>query len=375
MKRRALSLIISICLLFGVMAPAYAVSPAFGDVSGDAWYADAVDYAKENGLMNGTSENTFSPNGAMSRAMIVMILYHLAGDPDTEPTSTFFDVPTDEWYSIPVTWAEANDVISGYPNGMFAPNDPVTREQAATILWNYQGRPSAETAQTFADQEMISGYAADAVAWARGEGIINGKPENIFDPSGTITRAEMATMLYRWLSSDEELNDPKVHRILIAYFSCTGTTEAVAMEIAEITGANLYEITPEIPYTSEDLDYGNNASRANQEQSDPSVRPSISGTVEDMEQYDIVFLGYPIWHGQAPRVISTFLESYDFSEKTIVPFCTSHSSGIGSSDENLHELAPDADWLNGNRFAAASSSDVIRAWVDSLDLPVQDAAQ
>ena len=260
MKRRALSLIISICLLFGVMAPAYAVSPAFGDVSGDAWYADAVDYAKENGLMNGTSENTFSPNGAMSRAMIVMILYHLAGDPDTEPTSTFFDVPTDEWYSIPVTWAEANDVISGYPNGMFAPNDPVTREQAATILWNYQGRPSAETAQTFADQEMISGYAADAVAWARGEGIINGKPENIFDPSGTITRAEMATMLYRWLSSDEELNDPKVHRILIAYFSCTGTTEAVAMEIAEITGADQYEITPEIPYTSEDLDYGNNAS-------------------------------------------------------------------------------------------------------------------
>ena len=266
-------------------------------------------------------------------------------------------------------------MISGYPNGMFAPNDPVTREQAATILWNYQGRPSAETAQTFADQEMISGYAADAVAWARGEGIIDGKPENIFDPSGTITRAEMATMLYRWLSSDEELNDPEVHRILIAYFSCTGTTEAVAMEIAEITGADLYKITPEIPYTSEDLDYGNNASRANQEQSDPSVRPSISGTVEDMEQYDIVFLGYPIWHGQAPRVISTFLESYDFSEKTIVPFCTSHSSGIGSSDENLHELAPDADWLNGNRFAAASSSDVIRAWVDSLDLPVQDAAQ
>ena len=126
----------------------------------------------------------------------------------------------------------------------------------------------------------------------------------------------------------------------VAYFPCTGTTEAVAIEIADITGAALYEITPEIPYTAEDLDYGNNASRANQEQSNPSARPSISGTVEDMEQYDIVFLGYPIWHGQAPRIISTFLESYDFSGKTIVPFCTSHSSGIGSSDENLHELAP-----------------------------------
>ena len=138
MKRRALSLIISICVLFGVMIPAYAASPAFSDVSTDAWYAEAVNFVKENGLMNGTSETTFSPDEAMSRAMIVTILYHLAGDPEVESYSSFSDVPSDEWYSTPVAWAEDNNVISGYPNGTFAPNNPVTREQAATILWNYQ---------------------------------------------------------------------------------------------------------------------------------------------------------------------------------------------------------------------------------------------
>ena len=109
---------------------------------------------------------------------------------------------------------------------------------------------------------------------------------------------------------------------------------------AEILGADLYEIVPEDPYTEEDLAYYTDG-RADQEQNDPSVRPAISGKVENMSKYDTTVLGYPIWHGQAPRIISTFLESYDFSEKTILPFCTSHSSGIGSSASNLHSLCPD----------------------------------
>ena len=103
--------------------------------------------------------------------------------------------------------------------------------------------------------------------------------------------------------------------------------------------ADLYEIIPEDPYTEEDLAYYTDG-RADQEQNNPDARPAISGEVENMAQYDVVLLGYPIWHGQAPRIISTFLESYDFSGKTIVPFCTSHSSGIGSSDDDLHSLAP-----------------------------------
>ncbi len=162
--------------------------------------------------------------------------------------------------------------------------------------------------------------------------------------------------------------------ILVAYFSCTGTTEQIAGWIAEETGADLYEIIAETPYTEEDLNYNNSSSRANQEQADSSARPAISGSVESMEQYDVIFLGYPIWHGQAPRIISTFLERYDFTGVTIIPFCTSHSSGIGSSAENLHDLCSDTvTWLDGRRFSGdAAESDIVE-WIDSLELPESEA--
>ena len=155
--------------------------------------------------------------------------------------------------------------------------------------------------------------------------------------------------------------------ILVAYFSATGTTEKLAEYAAETLGADIYKITPAEPYTDEDLAYYTDC-RADREQADPSARPEISGSVEDMSQYDTVILGYPIWHGQAPKIICTFLESYNFSGKTVLPFCTSHSSGIGSSADNLHELAPNANWLDGTRFAAETSESEIRAWLESLEL-------
>ena len=154
----------------------------------------------------------------------------------------------------------------------------------------------------------------------------------------------------------------KQTNILVAYFSCTGTTKTLAGYAAEYLNADLYEIVPKQPYTDEDLAYYTNG-RADKEQNDPSARPAISGSVDNMEQYDIILLGYPIWHGQAPRIISTFLESYDFSGKTILPFCTSHSSDIGSSDTDLHSLAANANWLKGKRFAAETAKEEIIQWV------------
>lgn len=151
--------------------------------------------------------------------------------------------------------------------------------------------------------------------------------------------------------------------ILVAYFSATGTTKQVAQQAAEILDVELYEIVPEQPYTEDDLAYYT-LGRADQEQDDPSARPNIANSVEDMDQYDTVLLGYPLWHGQAPRIISTFLESYDFSGKTIIPFCTSHSSGVGSSAENLHELCPDTvNWIEGTRFAVDTSREEIVDWL------------
>lgn len=155
--------------------------------------------------------------------------------------------------------------------------------------------------------------------------------------------------------------------ILVAYFSCTNTTKGIAEQIADTTGGVLYEIVAADPYTEEDLKYYTDG-RADKEQADSSCRPAISGSVSNMSAYDIVFIGYPIWHGQAPRIISTFLESYDFSGKTIVPFCTSHSSGIGSSDTNLHSLVSGAVWKSGKRFSGNASSSEVENWIDGLNL-------
>ena len=172
--------------------------------------------------------------------------------------------------------------------------------------------------------------------------------------------------------SQKEKESEVKSKILIAYFSATGTTKPLAEYAADSLNADIYKIISETPYTSEDLNYNNSSSRANQEQNDSGARPAISGSVTSMEQYDVVFIGYPIWHGQAPRIISTFLESYDFSGKTIVPFCTSHSSGVGSSNSNLHSLCSDsAQWISGERFAAGTSREAIVNWINSLNLGVE----
>lgn len=167
-------------------------------------------------------------------------------------------------------------------------------------------------------------------------------------------------------SQEEILESAMESKTLVAYFSATGTTEQLAEYAAEILDADLYEIVPEDPYTEADLEYYTDG-RADQEQKAPDARPAISGVVEDIEKYDTIVLGYPIWHGQAPRIISTFLESYDFSGKTIIPFCTSHSSGIGSSADNLHVLCPDSvNWLEGKRFEAGASREAVEEWLKSV---------
>lgn len=161
---------------------------------------------------------------------------------------------------------------------------------------------------------------------------------------------------------------PANGRALVVYFSCTNTTKGVAEHIASVTESAMFRIEPEEPYTSADLDYNDSSSRANREQNDPSARPAIAGSLENLSDYDVVFLGYPIWWGKAPKIIFTFLESYDFAGKTIVPFCTSHSSGIGTSDTDLHALAAQATWMQGRRFGGNASESDVRDWIESLNL-------
>lgn len=169
-------------------------------------------------------------------------------------------------------------------------------------------------------------------------------------------------------SASEPDNEPEGSKILIVYFSATNNTEGVAQKLADGLCADIYEIVPEQPYTSEDLDYGNSKSRSSVEMDDPSARPAISGSAENIEQYDVVFIGYPIWWGEAPRIMSTFVESYDFSGKTLVAFCTSASSGFGSSDSALKSAAGTATWLDGHRFSAGASAEDVLTWANGLGI-------
>lgn len=155
--------------------------------------------------------------------------------------------------------------------------------------------------------------------------------------------------------------DAQEHKILVAYFSATGTTKGVAEHIANGLNADIYEIVPEEPYTDADLDYNDNNSRTTIEMNDPDARPVISGSVENMEQYD-----YPIWWYVAPTIINTFLESYDFSGKTIVPFATSGGSGMGSTNEKLAPSCPGAILMKGKMLNGLLSQEELKAWVKSL---------
>lgn len=169
-----------------------------------------------------------------------------------------------------------------------------------------------------------------------------------------------------------EIPEEQKAKVLVAYFSATNTTEGIAEHIANGLNADLYEIVPEVPYTTADLNYNDNNSRSSIEMNDANARPAISGSVDNMQEYDIVFIGYPIWWGDAPKIINTFLENYDFSGKTIVPFCTSGSSGIGSSAVDLQQRTSGANWLGGERFNGSDSQDAILKWVDSLDLDLEE---
>lgn len=152
--------------------------------------------------------------------------------------------------------------------------------------------------------------------------------------------------------------------ILVAYFSVTGNTKQLAEYAQEHLNSDLFEIVPSNPYTNEDINYNNPDSRANREQNDDSARPQIENKIENILQYDTIILGYPIWWGQAPKILYTFLESYDFSNKTFLPFCTSSSSQIRSSATNLANLAPNATWLEGRRFSIGTDRQTFLTWLD-----------
>ena len=154
-------------------------------------------------------------------------------------------------------------------------------------------------------------------------------------------------------------------KILVAYFSASGVTEQVARELAKAEGAELFQICPEIPYTKADLDWTNKQSRSTLEMQDLDCRPAVCGEVRNMKQYDVVFVGFPIWWGREPSVVDTFLTSYDFKDKCIIPFCTSGGSGMGNTAQRIRELTC-ANVDEGKRLGGEVSEKELKLWADGL---------
>ena len=178
----------------------------------------------------------------------------------------------------------------------------------------------------------------------------------------------------KWTAYDlclmkQTLADAPDTDVLVAYFSRTGNTEKIAEHIISITGADSYVINAAVPYTDADIRYQDDNCRANKEQNDKMVRPEIAEPLESLEKYDVIYLGYPIWWGEEPRIIDTFLESGDFSDKVVIPFCTSGSSGIARSEKNIAELVPIGAQPAGRRFAASASESDVQKWIDGITIP------
>ena len=161
--------------------------------------------------------------------------------------------------------------------------------------------------------------------------------------------------------------------MLVVYYSATGNTEAVAGYIAEATGGDLFELEPAEPYTDADLNWTDENSRVTLEHEDESLRDIelVADTVDNWDSYDTVFIGYPIWWGIAAWPVDGFVEANDFTGKTVIPFCTSSSSGLGQSGELLAEMAGTGDWQEGQRFRSSASQEDVTEWVNSLGLSVQ----
>lgn len=205
-----------------------------------------------------------------------------------------------------------------------------------------------------------------SVSMVKGEGTITADISSQRASSDTVKAFLWDMKTLKPLSESKTVTRSK---ILVACFSATGHTRLLAEYAAEYLGADYYEIVPEEPYTDEDLNYGNSRSRTTREQNDSTARPKISGGVQNMDGYDTVIIAHPIWWGQAPKIIYTFLESYDFSGKTITTMCTSGSSPLGSSASNLKALTDDSStWLESKRFSIGASEEEVRQWLEKIGI-------
>ena len=221
-------------------------------------------------------------------------------------------------------------------------NNSKTETNGTQTVTEEQKKPAESTAQTASKTAQAAGTVTEAPASAAEKA-----PE---------TEAPAAETPATETHSD----------VLVAFFSATGTTKGVAERIASVTGGDIYEILAAEPYTSDDLNYNDSSSRSTKEQNDKNVRPEIGSEDISLEGYTTIYLGFPIWWGEEPRILDTFVEKYSFDGITVIPFCTSGGSGIGRSGPNMEALAGTGTWLDGQRFDGNVSEADLQSWIEGL---------
>ena len=223
-----------------------------------------------------------------------------------------------------------------------------------TACGNNEGQAANDTAETIQaasseEVEAIDNTEEEALQVVTSEAASSTNDEIVGDISSEVTE------------SPEENGGT-----LVVYFSATGTTKGVAEKIAGITDADIYEIKAAQEYTDADLNWNDSDSRSTKEQNDSSVRPEIGSEAISIDGYTTIYIGYPIWWGEEPRIMDTFVESYNFDGITLIPFCTSGGSGIGRSGQNLADNAGSGTWLDGKRFDGGVSENELKSWIDGL---------
>ena len=396
--QKALSLIIVCVVILSLCVPALATS-SYSDVPDDAWFADAVEGLLERGIMNGTGGGKFSPSDTFTRAQLSAVLYRMAGSPAVSGEDSFTDTVPAAWYADAVLWAEQNKIINGYGNGRFGTDDPTTQEQLAVMLW----RDGGSYVVSGTEDTGASNWAADAVRWLKAEGLLNEKAP-AFEPKQAATRAQVADIVYQYLLLKEKYADvdatsgatPKADepgqngkaqgKILIAYFSragenynvgtvSEGNTAKLAREIAVQTGGDLFEIVPETAYP---VSYDEMLTVATRERANDE-RPAIKNRIENFDGYDTVFLGYPIWWGDLPMILHSFMESYDFTGKTVIPFNTHEGSGQSGTQKTIADKLAGATVLQGLAMRGSTAQNLkcdgtdatVKNWLDGLGIEKQ----
>ncbi|MBQ1374693.1 MAG: aldo/keto reductase [Clostridia bacterium] len=385
-------------LMLAMCLPAMAA--VYDDVPDGAWYSAGAEGLFERGIMNGTGGGRFSPEDTFTRAQLAAVMYRMAGSPEVSGEDDFTDTEAGAWYSDAVVWAAKNGIVNGYGGGLFGTNDPVTQEQLAVMLWRDAGSYDAG-----GDTETgASDYAVKAVRWLFSEKLINEAAPS-FEPREAAKRAQVADTVYRYITLKEQYADAvsgataKTEgqgqsgtaggKMLVVYFSragenynvgriTEGNTAKLAKEIAAQTGADLFEIVPETAYPE---GYDDMLAAATDERKN-NARPKIKTHIDNFESYDTVFIGYPIWWGDLPMIMHTFMESYDFTGKTVVPFNTHEGSGQAGTQSAIEEKLSGAKVLRGFAMQGSAAqalkcdgtNEAVKVWLSGLGINEKPAA-